>query len=145
VTGQSTRSKDERTDVASAALLVMSLLAVGKVVGVIDDLVKARVFGTGVELDAFVAAGGLPELLNTVISGGALAAPFIPVLASYLNRNDREGAWRLTSSVINLAFLATALLAAVVSGLSGDCTAGGRGRGVRPLVGQAFYRGGFLA
>lgn len=114
MTGQSTRSKDERTDVASAALLVMSLLAVGKVVGVIDDLVKARVFGTGAELDAFVAAGGLPELLNTVISGGALAAPFIPVLASYLNRNDREGAWRLTSSVINLAFLATALLAAVV-------------------------------
>jgi putative peptidoglycan lipid II flippase len=105
----------QQRKVASAALLVMVLLAVSKVVGVIDDLVKARVFGTGAELDAFVAAGGLPELLNTVISGGALAAPFIPVLASYLSRNDRDGAWRLTSSVINVAFLATALLAALVA------------------------------
>ncbi len=93
----------------------MFLLAVGKVVGVIDDLVKARVFGTSAELDAFVAAGGLPELLNTVISGGALAAPFIPVLAVYLSRGDRGDAWRLTSSVMNLAFLATALLAIIVA------------------------------
>lgn len=101
--------------VARAALLVMSLLAVSKVVGVIDDLVKARVFGTSADLDAFVAAGGLPELLNTVISGGALAAPFIPVLAGYLSRNDREGAWRLFSNVINLALLATAVLAILVA------------------------------
>jgi putative peptidoglycan lipid II flippase len=93
----------------------MSLLAVGKIVGVIDDLVKARVFGTSADLDTFVAAGGLPELLNTVISGGALAAPLIPVLAVFLTRRDHEGAWRLTSSVINLAFLATALLAIIVA------------------------------
>jgi putative peptidoglycan lipid II flippase len=110
------QGRERQTSVANAALLVMFLLAVGKIVGVIDDLVKARVFGTSSELDAFVAAGGLPELLNTVISGGALAAPFIPVLAVYLGRQDREGASRLTSSVINLAFLATALLAVLVAG-----------------------------
>jgi putative peptidoglycan lipid II flippase len=93
----------------------MVLLGVGKVVGVIDDLVKARVFGTSADLDAFVAAGGLPELLNTLISGGALAAPFIPVLAGYLNRKDREGTWRLASSVTNLAFLVTAALAGLIA------------------------------
>lgn len=93
----------------------MALLAIGKAVGVVDDLVKARVFGTSADLDAFVAAGGLPELLNTVISGGALAAPFIPVLASYLSRDDQDHAWRLTSSVLNLAFLITLLLALVVA------------------------------
>jgi putative peptidoglycan lipid II flippase len=107
-----------RVSVARATLLVMSLLAVSKLVGVIDDLVKARVFGTSAELDAFVAAGGLPELLNTVISGGALAAPFIPVLAGYLSRKDEAGAQRLVSSVINLALVATALLAALVAVLA---------------------------
>jgi putative peptidoglycan lipid II flippase len=122
-TNQPTRSQskptnkqtNKPTNVFNAALLVMSLLAVSKVVGVIDDLVKARVFGTSADLDAFVAAGGLPELLNTVISGGALAAPFIPVLAGYLSREDRRGAWRLSSSVLNLALLATAVLAALVA------------------------------
>jgi putative peptidoglycan lipid II flippase len=109
------QQSDQPRSVARAALLVMSLLAVSKVVGVIDDLVKARVFGTSAELDAFIAAGGLPELLNTVISGGALAAPFIPVLAGYLSQNDREGAWRLVSNVVNLALLATAVLAVLVA------------------------------
>ncbi len=119
MTGEPTQNdiqlKNRQTKVASAALLVMFFLAVGKIVGVVDDLVKARVFGTSADLDAFVAAGVLPELLNTVISGGALAAPFIPVLSGYLSRDDRSGAWRLTSSVINLAFLATATLAILVA------------------------------
>jgi putative peptidoglycan lipid II flippase len=100
---------------ASATLLVMSLLAVSKMVGVVDDLIKARIFGTSAELDAFVAAGGLPELLNTVISGGALAAPLIPVLASYLSKQDQRGARRLFSGVVNLAFLATALVALLMA------------------------------
>jgi putative peptidoglycan lipid II flippase len=108
---ESPQVRDSRKRIASSALLVMSLLAVGKAVGVIDDLVKARVFGTSADLDAFVAAGGLPELLNTVISGGALAAPFIPVLSQYLSRDDRTGGLRLISSVINAAFLTTAVLA----------------------------------
>jgi len=112
-TPEPTQLRDSRKRIASSALLVMSLLAVGKAVGVIDDLVKARIFGTSAELDAFVAAGGLPELLNTVISGGALAAPFIPVLSQYLSRSDRAGSQRLISGVINLAFLATAALATV--------------------------------
>lgn len=105
---------DSRKRIARSALLVMSLLAVGKAIGVIDDLVKARIFGTAAELDAFVAAGGLPELLNTVISGGALAAPFIPVLSQYISRGDRTGVQRLISGVINLTFLATASLAIAV-------------------------------
>lgn len=112
---QNNQPTNQPTSIASAALLVMTFLAIGKVVGVVDDLVKARVFGTSADLDAFVAAGGPPELINTVISGGALAAPFIPVLAVYLSRHDRKGAWRLVSSVLNLAFLATAILAALVA------------------------------
>ena len=59
--GGADRSSRRPPSVASAALLVMFLLMVGKFVGVIDDLVKARVFGTSADLDAFVAAGGLPE------------------------------------------------------------------------------------
>ena len=110
-----TEPPNPQTNVANAALLVMALLAIAKVVGVVDDLIKARVFGTSADLDAFIVAGGLPELLNTVIAGGALAAPFIPVLAGYLNQDDHEGAWRLTSSVVNLVFLTTALLAALVA------------------------------
>ena len=37
------------------------------------------------------------------------------MLASYLGRDDDEGAWRLVSSVVNLAFLVTAALAALVA------------------------------
>jgi putative peptidoglycan lipid II flippase len=115
VTDKPAQKPSPQTNVANAALLVMSLLALAKVVGVIDDLVKARVFGTSADLDAFIVAGGLPELINTVIAGGALAAPFIPVLAGYLSADDQEGAWRLASGVVNLAFGVTALLAALAA------------------------------
>jgi putative peptidoglycan lipid II flippase len=55
--------------------------------------------------DLYYAAFGLPDLLFTLIAGGALASAFIPVFSSYLIREDRTGAWKLASAVINTAFV----------------------------------------
>ncbi len=57
-----------------SALIVAGGFAVSKFTGVLDDFIVARVFGAGRELDAYYAAFGLPDLLFTLISGGALAS-----------------------------------------------------------------------
>ena len=60
----------------------------------------------------------MPDLLFTVVAGGALATAFIPVFATFLAEGDRQGAWRLTSAITNLVTLAVAglaLLAALVA------------------------------
>lgn len=97
-----------------AALLVAAGFLVSKITGILDDLILARIVGPGRQLDAYYAAFNLPDLLFTLVAGGALASAFIPVVSGLITR-DRSSAWRLTSAVINLAFGATLLGSALLA------------------------------
>ena len=66
------------TGILMAAFLANKVLAIGR------QIVIARAFGTGGDYDAFVAAFRLPDILLMLISGGALATAFIPVLSERL-------------------------------------------------------------
>ena len=62
-------------------------------------------------LDTFNAANNLPDVLFALISGGALAMAFIPLLTEYLVTRDRAAAWDLFSRVANVAFVLTSIFA----------------------------------
>jgi putative peptidoglycan lipid II flippase len=94
-----------------SAGLVMAAFAVDKVVGFGRQAVIANVFGVSSELDAYFAAFQIPDLIFTLISGGALATAFIPILSERLTHQDRAGSWRLTSAVINVVFVVVLILA----------------------------------
>ncbi len=94
-----------------SAGIVMAAFVLSKIVGFARDVIIGHAFGTRPELDAYYAAFRAPDLLFTIIAGGALGAAFIPVLSSHLTKGDREGAWRLASAVVNLSFLLVAILA----------------------------------
>jgi putative peptidoglycan lipid II flippase len=82
-------------------------------------IIGAR-FGTSAELDAYLAAFRVPDLLFQLIAGGALGSAFIPVFTGCLTRGDLRGAWRLFSAVTNLVLIALtglALLAALAAPL----------------------------
>lgn len=84
--------------------------------GLLRNIVIAAQFGIGADLDAYYAAFKLPDLLFTIVAGGALATAFIPVFADFLANDDRQGAWRLASAITNLVFLVVTALA-LVAGL----------------------------
>jgi putative peptidoglycan lipid II flippase len=44
------------------------------------------------------------------VAGGALGSAFIPTFTGFLTREDRPGAWRLASGVVNLVLLALILI-----------------------------------
>jgi putative peptidoglycan lipid II flippase len=92
-----------------SALIVGAGFLVSKITGIVDDLILARTIKPGPELDAYYAAFSLPNLLFTLIAGGALASAFIPVFTGFLTREDRTGAWQLFASVVNTAFIAAAI------------------------------------
>ena len=92
--------------IAVAALLVGAGFLASKVTGILDDLILARIIGPGRDLDAYYAAFSLPDLLFTLVAGGALASAFIPVISGLIVR-DRAASWRLVSVVANLAFVVT--------------------------------------
>jgi len=87
------------------------LFMVDKAVGLLRQLIVARAYGVGAELDAYNAANNLPDTLYTVISGGALAVAFIPLLSAALEHKGRATLWELFSLVANLALAITAVLA----------------------------------
>jgi len=102
------------TRLTRAAFLLVFFFALDKGLGLVRQVVIARQFGLSNELDAFNVANNLPDLLFALISGGALAIAFIPILTEVLTRQGRPQAWRLFSHIANLAFLVTAVLALLV-------------------------------
>jgi putative peptidoglycan lipid II flippase len=106
------------------SLLLAFFFGIDKLMGVLRTVIIGRQFGLSEELDVFNAANNLPDLLFALISGGALAIAFIPVLSETLSKEGRESAWRLFSQVANLAFLVTAASAVVVGLLAGPLVRG---------------------
>ncbi|HBG74185.1 MAG: hypothetical protein A2X27_01670 [Chloroflexi bacterium GWD2_49_16] len=97
------------------SLLLGFLFALDKVIAFGRSILIARQYKLTFELDAFNVANNLPDLLFALISGGALAMAFIPVLSEYLSTRGQSATWDLFSRVANLAFLVTAGLAVVVA------------------------------
>jgi putative peptidoglycan lipid II flippase len=98
----------------------MAAFVLSNLIGLVRQILVSGAFGTGQEMDAFNAAARLPDLLFSLVAGGALASAFIPIFTGLLTRQDREGAWRLASSVANLVGLVlviTCFLAALFAPL----------------------------
>jgi putative peptidoglycan lipid II flippase len=96
--------------IARAAGTVMIAFIISNLVGLARGIVITRAFGTSLEFDSFNAANRIVELLFNLVAGGALGSAFIPMFTSFLAKEDREGAWRLASGVINLVFLALVVI-----------------------------------
>jgi len=88
-----------------AATLVMALFFLSRVAGLAREMIISARFGTSADLDAYLAAFRVPDLLFQLIAGGALGSAFIPVFAGCVARRDLTGAWRVFSAVTNLVLL----------------------------------------
>ncbi|MDE2776665.1 MAG: murein biosynthesis integral membrane protein MurJ [Chloroflexota bacterium] len=100
--------------IARSTLTVMIAFAAAKLISLAQTLIIAGVFGVGSELDAYVAANRIPELIVILISGGALTHAFIPIFSGFLAQGDLEAAWTLSSNLISTIFaLALAISVAV--------------------------------
>lgn len=112
-----------RRQIARAAGLVSLLFAASRLLGLLREVVIGARFGTGAELDAYLAAFRLPDLIFYLVAGGALGSAFLPVFTASLAQDSRPAAWRLASAVCNLVLLATTALAGLAALLAGPLVA----------------------
>src|SRR5262249_1932463 len=84
-----------RAGVVSAAVLASRIL------GVVREQVFAVFFGAGRELDAFITAFRIPNLLRDLFAEGALSAAFVTTFTQHLERHGEPAASRLASLVLN--------------------------------------------
>lgn len=101
--------------ISRITLLLVFFFGLDKVVAFVRQVIIARQFGLSAELDVFNVANNIPDMLFALISGGALAMAFIPVLTEVLTKEGQQSAWKLFSRIANLAFVLTSILAVIVA------------------------------
>ncbi|MGB9673792.1 MAG: murein biosynthesis integral membrane protein MurJ [Anaerolineales bacterium] len=101
--------------IARSTLIVAVFFGLEKILGFLRYFLIARQFGLSSELDAFNAANNIPDLIFSLISGGALALAFIPVLTETRQKEGRPESWVLFSQILNLVFVFTAGLSLLVA------------------------------
>ncbi|MBL8156667.1 MAG: murein biosynthesis integral membrane protein MurJ [Anaerolineae bacterium] len=99
---------------ARSTIIVVIAFGAAKLISLAQTFLIANVFGVGAEWAAYVTANRIPEIIFTLIAGGALAHAFIPIFSGYLARNDTDGAWRIASHVVNTIFCATFVVSLIV-------------------------------
>ncbi|NLT41502.1 MAG: murein biosynthesis integral membrane protein MurJ [Anaerolineae bacterium] len=105
--------------IARAAGTVMAAFVLSRALGLAREIVISSRFGTSGELDAYLAAFRIPDLLFQLMAGGALASAFIPTFAGLLASDDEAGAWRLANSVINALAMGLGVVALICLALAG--------------------------
>ena len=104
------------TKLTRNSLIVAFFFLIDKVLAFVRTGIISRQYSDEVHmLDTFNAANNLPDLLFALISGGALAMAFIPLLTEYLTTKDRAAAWDLFSRVANVGFLVTGGFAIIIA------------------------------
>ena len=96
--------------VRAGTMLFIGLLA-SRLLGVGRDVVISAQFGTSGDLDLYIAAFRIPDLIFTLISGGALGSALVPVFARAWNagpggdRPDPDYLDRLARTVLTAVIL----------------------------------------
>src|SRR5438093_10162109 len=104
----------DRTLARSAGMAGAATLA-SRVLGLARDQVLAALFGAGNEMDAFIVAFRIPNLVRDLFAEGAMSAAFVPAFTRQLTLHGKPAAWRFGNNVLNTLFLVTTPL--VVAGL----------------------------
>ncbi len=78
----------------------------GRVLGLVRDMVFAFIFGAGSAADSWVVAFRIPGLLRYFIAEGAVNAGLIPIASEYEARGDRQGLWSFAGRVFGTVLIA---------------------------------------
>lgn len=90
-----------RSVVGRAALIILGATLVGRLLGLVRDVVVAYFFGAQADTDAFFLAYRIPYLLVLMVAG-ALTATFVPLLSYRLATGRKKEAWDLTVNLGNI-------------------------------------------
>lgn len=82
-----------------STMTVGGMTMLSRVLGLLRDVVLARLFGAGAGADAFFVAFRIPNFLRRLFAEGAFSQAFVPVLSEYKTRRDDVEVRRLLDHV----------------------------------------------
>ena len=88
-----------------ATAIMMGSVLLSRITGLIREQVLAYYGGTTSQMDAYVIAFFIPELLNHFLAGGFLSITFIPIFQKHLLEGNRVRAWNSLSNLLTTGSL----------------------------------------
>jgi putative peptidoglycan lipid II flippase len=79
--------------------IVSSMTFVSRVLGLLRDIVLARMFGADASMDAFFVAFKIPNFLRRLFAEGAFSQAFVPIIAEYRAQRTLEDVRALAGRV----------------------------------------------
>src|SRR5215831_8204115 len=106
---------DRRVSTRATGVVGVAMLS-SRVLGLVREMVFAGLFGAGRNLDAFLMAFRLPNLLRDLFAEGALSTAFITTFSKKIAVEGDESAWRLGNKVATLTavFMSAVTLLGIV-------------------------------
>ncbi len=98
--------------ITSSTLAVMLATLASLVLGFGRQVVNANYYGETWQFDTFVIAAIIPTLVFGVFNG-ALVSALVPIFSGYFAQDNREEAWRFSSTVINGLLIVLSICAAI--------------------------------
>src|SRR6266513_964898 len=92
---------DQQASTRATGVVGIAILC-SRVLGLIREQVFAYLFGAGRNLDAFLMAFRVPNMLRDLFAEGALSTAFITTFAKRIATEGDESAWRLANKVATL-------------------------------------------
>src|SRR5687767_2434441 len=110
-----------QNSILSGAAILMTTVALAKVLGLIRDRLLAHTFSPD-EVAVFLAAFRVPDLMFQLLIFGAVSVAFIPVFTDYLQDKGEGEAFDFASSMINVVLVVFGLISLMVFFLAGPLT-----------------------
>ncbi len=107
---------NSKLSVKSAAIILAVSTLISALLGIFRDRLLNTyyldTYPTGI--DAYTAAFTIPDFMFFIVTSGALAVSFIPVFNQRLINNNKDSAWKLSTSILNLLAIVTLVLSILI-------------------------------
>src|SRR5437899_3194341 len=106
---------DQQASTRATGVVGIAILC-SRVLGLIREQVFAGLFGAGKNLDAFLMAFRVPNLLRDLFAEGALSTAFITTFSKKIATEGDASAWQLANKVVTLTavFMSTVTLLGII-------------------------------
>ena len=89
---------DEHRSIAGAVGLIGAATFSSRILGLVRDILLARLLGATIAADAFFVAYRIPNLLRELLAEGSMSSAFIPVFTEYHTLRSKKETWELASA-----------------------------------------------
>ncbi len=104
------KGRTNALQVARSAKSVSAAVFLSRIFGLVREQVLAVLFGASTQMDAFVVAFRIPNLLRDLFAEGALSSAFVTVFTEYEHTKKKEETNRLVNNVFTAIFILLSII-----------------------------------